>query len=267
MGMNPRLLRPTASTLDKDAAVYLNAVAAADQQQLEPAVRKAINDFVIGCKRDGIWDPIKASCILMGARTLSGALTPLKGGSPTNVSNNFVSGDYDRKTGLKGNANNKSLDTGRAGNADGQNDKHAAVYVTEATSAATGFRVYYGTLFSGGQPDHVVERGNTSASDLTSRFHSTTSDAITGAGAATGFIGSSRSGSASYVFRHSGSNSTITRTSSSVGSATYRIFTNGTSALLHSDGRISFYSIGTAVDLALLDARLATLYNAIGGAF
>ena len=84
MPMNPRLLRPTSSSLDRDAAVYLNAVAVADGEQLEPAVRKAINDFVNGCKQDGIWDAIKASCILAGARTLAGALVPLVGTAPTN---------------------------------------------------------------------------------------------------------------------------------------------------------------------------------------
>jgi hypothetical protein len=68
---------------------------------LEIGVQSAYNDFVVGCKADGIWDAIKASCILAGARTLSGSLTPLKGAAPTNF--NFVSGDYNRKTGLVGN--------------------------------------------------------------------------------------------------------------------------------------------------------------------
>jgi hypothetical protein len=91
MGMNPRLLRPILSG-DPDALRYIAAVQTADQQSLEPAVRKAITDFIVGCKADGIWSAIKASCILMGARTLSGALTPLRGGTPTNVNNNFVRG-------------------------------------------------------------------------------------------------------------------------------------------------------------------------------
>jgi hypothetical protein len=35
---------------------------------------------------------------------------------------------------------------------------------------------------------------------------------------------------------------------------------------LFSDGRMSFYSIGESVDLALLDTRVTTLYNAIAAA-
>jgi hypothetical protein len=43
-----------------------------------------VNAFVKGCKADGIWSAIKASCILAGADTLAGALVPLVGAAPTN---------------------------------------------------------------------------------------------------------------------------------------------------------------------------------------
>jgi hypothetical protein len=86
---------------------------------------------VIGCKQDGIWTAIKASCILAGARTLTGALVPLAGTAPTNF--NFVDADYNRKTGLVGNGSNKYLNSNRAGNADPQNSFHHAVYGTTLT--------------------------------------------------------------------------------------------------------------------------------------
>lgn len=41
---------------DADASTYIEAVEAADTQALETGVRYAINDFVIGCKNDGIAD-------------------------------------------------------------------------------------------------------------------------------------------------------------------------------------------------------------------
>ena len=69
---------------DEDTINYINAVEDADNQVLEPATREAYHRFIVGCKDDGIWDAIKASCILAGARTLAGALTPLKGTAPTN---------------------------------------------------------------------------------------------------------------------------------------------------------------------------------------
>ena len=94
---------------DADANAYMAAVEAADGEPLELGVRLAITDFVLGCKADGIWSAIKASCILAGARTLNGALVPLVGTAPTN--NNFVSGDYNRKTGLVGDGSTKYLNS------------------------------------------------------------------------------------------------------------------------------------------------------------
>ena len=114
--------------MDADAAAYIAAVEAADGQSLETATKQAIANFVDGCKDDLIWDAIKASCILSGARTLAGALVPLKGTAPTNF--NFVSGDYDRKIGLNGTGTNKYLSSNRANNADPQNSKHMATWKT-----------------------------------------------------------------------------------------------------------------------------------------
>jgi hypothetical protein len=94
---------------DADAVAYIDAVEAADGQALETATRMAINSFVKGCKADGIWPAIKASCILAGARTRLGALTPLAGTAPTSF--NFVDGDYNRKTGLVGDGSTKYLDS------------------------------------------------------------------------------------------------------------------------------------------------------------
>ena len=109
-----------AAVSDPDAMAYLRAVEDADNQALEQGVQQAVNQFVIGCKSDGIWSAIKASCILAGARTLNGALVPLVGIAPTNF--NFVAGDYNRKTGLVGDGSTKYLDSNRNNNADPQNN-------------------------------------------------------------------------------------------------------------------------------------------------
>lgn len=269
--MNPRLLRPTASGFlrDADARAYIAAVEEEDGQKLEKAVAVAIQDFILGCKADGIWDAIKASCILIGARTLDGALVPLVGPTPTG--NNLVSGDYNRETGLLGNGINKSIDTGRNNNADGQDSKHIAAYVSSASAsnaAAPGaFPVYIGRG-AGGSGACVFGRLNNNSTSLYSRHHSGTADTISSAGSATGFIGSSRSGSANYTFRHSGSSSTVTRTSQSPLNGNISVLNDlsdvsGGSA---SAGRVAFYSIGSAIDLSLLDTRVSALYTDIGAA-
>ena len=138
MPMSPRLLRPRASGLvlpsDADARAYVVAVNTADGQPLEAPVVQAIDAFVIGCKADGIWSAIKASCILMGARTLSGALTPLVGPAPTN-NGPFVSADYNRKTGLVGNGTTKYLESGIFPADLPQTSTHMAFYASQRISS------------------------------------------------------------------------------------------------------------------------------------
>jgi hypothetical protein len=256
--MNPRLLRPTSSTLDSDTAVYLNAVAQADGQQLEPAVRKAINDFVVGCKRDNIWNAIKASCILAGARTLTGSLTPLRGSAPTN-NGPFVSGDYDRK-GLTSNGSTKYLDSNRANNVDPQDSNHHAVWVVTADSL-TGSRSYIdaGGLNTGA--NNIVRSATTANITIRNRSSTASNQAF---GSATGLIGTSRSASTGYTLRASATNTTITQASQTPDSGNVFIYSRAGTTV--TNAKLAWYSIGESVDLALLDARLSTLMAAIGAA-
>jgi hypothetical protein len=258
MPMNPRLLRPTSSTLDADAAVYLNAVAQADGQQLEPAVRKAINDFVVGCKRDNIWNAIKASCILAGARTLSGALTPLRGSAPTN-NGPFVSGDYDRK-GLAGNGSTKYLDSNRANNTDPQDSNHHAVWVVTADSSSAS-RSYIDAGGTNTGANNIGRSATTANLFIRNRSNTASNQAF---GASTGFIATSRSASTGYTLRASATNTTITQASQTPDSGNVFIYSRGATNV--TNAKLAWYSIGESVDLALLDARLSTLITAIGAA-
>ena len=240
---------------DTDASAYIDAVEVADGQALETATRYAINDFVLGCKQDGIWNAIKASCILSGARTLAGALVPLAGTAPTNVGP-FVSGDYNRKTGLVGGAG-KYIAANRAGNADPQNNTHISIYVsTAATAGAGSFPQYIG---HGSVPQTIIFR-NQSNGSIGFRCQTSTADS-SGDGSQVGLIGLSRAASASFVFRASGSNTTITRTSEVSTSTDYQIIG---SASVGNNGRFSFYSIGESLNLALLDNRVSTLIAQFG---
>lgn len=254
MPMSPRLLRPIAGKtggFDANAQAYITAVELADTQPLELAVKVAINDFVIGCKSDGIWSALKACCILIGARTLSGALTPLVGAAPTN--NNFVSGDYNRKTGLIGNGSTKYLNTNRANNADPQNDFHMSSYHSTSgrmTMGEGGFAVNGSSLF--------FSDGGTQCRSA--------SNINVGAGA--GFTGASRSSSAEYLVRRITTNTTASLTSSLPSSNNLfvlaRNFNNSPDS--YSSQRCAFYSIGTSLSLSSLGTRVNDLYAAIGAA-
>ena len=261
-----------AAVSDADAQTYLRAVETADGQALEPAVALAVNDFVLGCKADGIWTAIKASCILAGARTLAGALIPLAGTAPTN--NNFVSGDYNRKTGLVGNGSTKYLNSSRINSNQPQNNSHISAWVsTVATSSATQFPTYmgsYGDTSITPLPGSLHFGRNQSNGTLFGRGTSDTYEANLGSGTATGFKGITRSSSASFTYRNDSSSTSVNRTSQTPGDAPVLVFAagggGGGNVNEYINGRLAFYSIGESLDLALLDARVTTLVDALSAA-
>jgi hypothetical protein len=250
------------NTYDGDALAYLNAVEAADGQALEAPVKAAINTFVVGCKADGIWAAIKSSCIMAGARTLSGALVPLVGNAPSN--GNFVSGDYDRKTGLLGDGSTKYLNTTYVSNTFfQQNSNHMSAYVTSAPASSTTTKVFIGNQSSLGSRLFLAKN----AADQLSWRSATASTAlnVSGQGLTTGFKGGARSSSTAVVAR-----SAQTNTSASASSATIQVslniyvFAGGFSNQNLCDARMSFYSMGDNLDLALLDSRITTLMTTLG---
>ena len=244
-----------AAVSDPDAQAYLRAVETADNQgPLEQGVQQAVNQFVIGCKADGIWTAIKASCILAGARTLTGALVPLTGTAPTHF--NFVSGDYNRKTGLVGDGSTKYLDSNRASSADTQNNSHISVYVH--TADTTGTKIYLGDLSK-----KRIGRNDTAAFF---RLSSEVSVLSNGNQNATGFIGASRSSSSQIITRVASASLTATNTSLALTSENIFIFARNDPSPLFSSARLAFYSIGESLNLALLDARVTTLIQAIDAA-
>jgi hypothetical protein len=254
----------TGPIFDADAATYIASVegASGDNQALEEGVKLAINAFVVGCKADGIWNAIKASCILAGARTLNGALRPLKGTAPTNAGGLFVSGDYNRKTGLVGNGSTKYLDANRNNNADPQNSNHFSVY---GSSFDSGQKVYIGSFGPSNTPRQAIfhDSGNLV-------FSSRTSGNVQAATAfqSSGFAGVRRDNSETVEARYGLLGFSASVASVTPSSTSFFIFAfsqDGTPNFV-SASRLAFYSIGESLDLALLDARVTSLINAIDGA-
>jgi hypothetical protein len=253
------------NSFDADAAAYIAAVEAADAQTLEPDVKTAYNDFVVGCKADGIWNAIKASCILAGARTLTGALTPLVGTAPTNF--NFVSGDYNRKTGLVGDGSTKYLNSNRNNNADPQNSQHMACYQTSLSTAGSNSR-----LMSGRNPEtgtgssQITCVDSDNINEFFSRFDGTIWNVLPRP-AAPKFLGITRASGTGYVYRQAGTSATRNDSSAAAASQNIFIFTDPRlTSMFYTNARLAFYSIGESLDLALLDTRVSTLISAIDAA-
>ena len=246
---------------DPDALTYLAAVAAADGAPVETAVAMAVDDFFTGCKADGIWDAIKASCILCGARTLAGALVPLVGDAPTNVADGFVEGDYSRTAGLTGDGTSY-LDSGRNNNTDPQNNFHMAVYETQGTKDG---KPLMGCGIITNEAG-VSNFGRYSSSGWFTRCrHGASFLNQTDPGGAAGLAGVSRSSAPTVIARSFGVSTTATQASQTPFSDSLTIFgLAGTSSFTTST--LAFYSIGEAIDLEALDARATALVTAIGAA-
>jgi hypothetical protein len=218
----------------------------------------AINNFVVGCKQDGIWDPIKACCIMAAWDGLNGALYPLKGTAPTNY--NFVSGDYNRETGLIGDGSTKYLDSNRNNNSDPQDSQHLSVFAT-ADPTYTTTRMAIGAGGSGQSgASHINTIGVSGQMGMRSR--SSTAQLISATYA--GLLSISRASSAGYSYRHNSVPGSIAQISATPFNANIQIF--AAEAARFSDARIAFYSIGEALDLAKLDTRVSALITAIGAA-
>jgi len=207
---------------------------------------------------------IKASCAMQGARTVSGALVPLAADMPAPTNFNFVAGDYNRRLGL-GDPNNvsKYLNSNRNNTAESLNSAHISVYVSTAGAGA-----YIGEIESS-----VAANGSqivilTSTTSLATRLRSPSTASTAWTVNPVGFIGLSRSSSGEYTRRFNSANTTVS--SASIASSPQKpifVFARNFAAdILPTTGRLSFYNIGSALDNAILDARITALSNAIQAA-
>jgi hypothetical protein len=256
-------LRRSWQPMDPDAAAYITDVEAADAAAgqtggLEERTKIAIDNFVLGCKADGIWSAIKASCILAGARTLAGALVPLVGTAPTNF--NFASGDYNRKTGLAGNASNKYLSVANAGVTKPSN--HGCIYASSAGTSVSDARYFMGD----GTGTSVFQTYRNSLNQVNMRNGAEGSNFVI-----TGFAETTSSGCVISSFdgvNFEGRAFGVRRINTALGgtASTVALYANlgGTGA--YSNMRAAFYSFGTFASPILLDARVTDLINAIGAA-
>lgn len=239
---------------DSDCLTYLSAVAAADGAGVEVGVAVAVDTFFRDTKAAGVFDALKASCILCGARTITGALVPLAGDAPT--SNGFVSGDYSRTDGITGDGTSY-IDSGRANDDDPQNDNHNAVYVTAANTVSGG-GLLIGATGAGGVGQNAIGSQPVFSRAYT-RNRSSAASLFAGQHSATGLVALNRSSGSAYTARFGGSDTVLAVASDGRTTDNVTIF-NQTNAT------IAFYSIGTAVDLAALDTAVTNLITAIGEA-
>ena len=190
---------------------------------------------------------------MAGARTLAGALVPLVGPAPTNF--NFVAGDYDRKTGLKGSlSTEKSLEISSPG--DVLNNTSYGFYLVEASSSASTDRSFMGAGNNGRINPNGVARVQDASNTVFSGMN-------TAPGLKAGLRDPSRIGT-KIAYAAGQENTTSVAATGTI--ANTILFARATGIQFQVDARISFYWLGQYLNAPLLDARVTTLMNAIAAA-
>ena len=202
---------------------------------------------------------IKAACFMQGARTLSGALVPLAADMPAPTNFNFEAGDYNRRTGLGDPANvSKYLNSNYAFPTSLQNNCSMAMF--SSVDGTTGIDMGWVDLTGTGS----------FLSSANSRLYNTGGSTFFPSDTtATGFRGISRASSTSFTYRRAGANETASITSSAVTHEAMGVLarTRPSSVVDNfSNARLNFYSFASALDPAILDARITALSNAIQAA-
>lgn len=188
---------------DPDAQAMFNARAAVGDPVPAPYMQ-AISDYVVALKAvPGLWAAILQLVVMAGATTVAGARIAIKGLSLT--SNNFVNGDVDLKTGVRGNNTNKWWDTGNTLTGR-QNSHHAYTFITELPT------LYPAILFgTGGAGNGSMGLGFASAVTVIWRSSHTTS--VSAAPGPAGGFGLTRTSSANYQRMNSGGVATVAQVS------------------------------------------------------
>lgn len=252
---------------DSDAAAWFSLIATADGQELESTVKTLFSEFVAGCKADvsvnaGVsnWNALQQVVIMRGPRTLAGALTPLKGLSPTNVG--FVAGDYARKSHLKG-TGTAYLNLNRSAQSDPQNNSSRMIWISQA--ATTNNSKYFGAQDSTGNATRIMDN----VGQINLSINSPTSySGSAGSAQASGFVGVARNASDTIIARYGGVNYSFSSTSVTPLSLNGFLFcrnVNG-SPNSYTDAGFSFYAGGQAVNLASMQARVDTLMASLAAA-
>jgi hypothetical protein len=255
---------------DADALDYLDRMAAADGASVEVGVATAVDAFFRDTKAAGVFSALKACCILAGARTLAGALVPVVGDAPTNVADAFVENDYSRTNGLTGDGLTTHLDSGRASDADPQNDSHWSVY---PTALGTPAKALIHTDYTAANEDvsGFVFNQAPNTSVLRSRIGQVTGtpQALVATYEPSNLIAASRASGTEFQRRYNGISEPVTASSTTPQALNYFVFArqNGAGVELLSDATLAFYSVGSSLGtdpadgLADLDTAVTNLIN------
>ena len=199
------------------------------------------------------WDDMKSATSFVGVG-IQGVTVPLRDGMTVPTNNNFVAGDLNQLTGLKGDASTKYLDTGFNEGSLSQNDSSISVYLTTDRDVVTTSSYIGGTIGVFAIVDNATGfRSRHMSSSLKTNGTST---------AVGGIIGISRDNSSDYDWRDVDANGTNIDPSTAQGNIDVEVFASNGGNFLCS-ARLATYHAGPALNLATLEGLQDTLITEI----
>mgnify|MGYP006138555865 CR=1 FL=1 len=197
------------------------------------------------------WDTMLSSTSFVGVG-IQGVTVPLRDGMTVPTNNNFVAGDLNQLTGLKGNGSTKYLGTGLNATDLSQNDASISVYITTGDTASA----YLAGAFSGGDVIAMRDLGSNCQVDMFSAAAGSFGGKPT-----SGILGVSRVDSANQHRRANQADYNEARSSVAAVSSALTVFASSGAA--HTDARLATYHVGPALTLSTLEALQATLISEI----
>jgi hypothetical protein len=281
--MSARLLRPRSTGFHPEAQAWRNAVIA-NGGTVSGSTLTAVSNFCRSIDAAGIRDRFYRLNLFCG-NGLSAALVPLyrgqsrtgtQFGNTTDTNTNFVSGDYvetGATGGLKGNAVNKSLNTGvTISDAPAQTASLSAYAKSMEISGSNIAHILVGTLFDAAGFLGVVLNAywNFSTAQRRADFVGATATAVPSYASPSitaSFLSASHTGGTTYALYENGEekgSATATIGSASTNTFRYRVFARGFTGdapVAWTAARMCSYHIGTtmtaAQHIALYDATQA----------
>jgi len=197
------------------------------------------------------WDDMGSAASFVGVG-IQGVTVPLRDGMTVSTNNNFVAGDLDTLTGLKGDASTKYISTGVNATSLSLNDNSISVYLTESRDATN--KRYMGNNTSANSIEILANPTGFRSKNFSSQLD------INGTSvSSSGIIGISRDNSANYDWRYETSGN-VANTSVSILGGTINVFQSSSAPTA---ARLATYHAGPALNLATLEGLQDTLITEI----
>ena len=217
------------------------------------AYKTPITNYFTGLFQNNLWDKLESSALFVGVG-IQGVTVPLKSTMPTLTNNNFVAGDLNTLTGLKGDASTKYLDTGALDNSTSQNDVSLSVWVTDNVPLDNAYWI-------GSQ--RLAQRSaiNNTAVKFSARTTSS-SQVNPSPDIVDGFIGQTRTVSTDFDWFINTNSGNFVKASTTPPGTGIGVFSYG-AGFNKNASRIATYHYGTALNLATLEGLQDTLISEI----